>query len=81
MSRAVKILYMFCIVLSLLSLYLKLKVAEKIILEYREIYINGVWSGHASHALRDQIFRNCMRNFCALRYRFFNLMRNGTDLG
>ena len=42
--------------------------------------ISGVRSGHASHALHDQIFRDCMMNFCAMRYRFFNLMRNGTGL-
>ena len=42
---------------------------------------SGVRSGHASHALHDQIFWDCMTNFCAMRYRFFNLMRNGTGLG
>ena len=41
---------------------------------------NGVRSGHASHALHDQIFRDCMTNFCAMRHIFFNLMGNGTDL-
>ena len=28
---------------------------------------SGVRLGHASHALHDQIFRNCMTNFCATR--------------
>ena len=41
---------------------------------------SGVRSGHASHALHDQIFRDCMTNFCAMRYIFFNLMRNGAGL-
>ena len=42
------------------------------------IYISGVRLGHASHALHDHIFRDCMTNFCAMMYRFVNLMRNGT---
>ena len=32
---------------------------------------SGLRSGHASYALHDQIFRDCMTNFCAMRHIFF----------
>ena len=33
---------------------------------------SGVRSGHASHALHDQIFKNCITNFCVIRWIFLN---------
>ena len=44
------------------------------------VRVSGMQSGHTSYALHDQIFRDCMMNFCTMRYKFFNLMRNGTSL-
>ena len=44
------------------------------------VFNSGVRSGHASHALLDQTFRNCMTNVYAMRHIFFNLMGNDTDL-
>ena len=41
------------------------------------VFTSGVRSGHALH---DQIFRDRMTNFCAMRHIFFNLMGNGTGL-
>ena len=35
-------------------------------------HVSGVRSGHASHALHDQDFRDCMTNVCAMRHIFFN---------
>ena len=41
---------------------------------------SGVRSRHVNHALHDQIFRDCVTNFCAMRHIFFNLMGNGNNL-
>ena len=38
-------------------------------------------TGHASHALHDQICWDCMTKFCAMRYIFFNLMRKWCRFG
>ena len=33
---------------------------------FMTVYRSGVRSKHASHALHDQIFRNCITNFCVV---------------
>ena len=39
---------------------------------------SGVWLGHASHVLLDQILRACLTNFCPMKHKFFNLMGSGS---
>ena len=56
------------------------KISQISISRIFNIDISGARSGHASHALHDQIFKHCMTNFFAMRHIFFNLMGNGTDL-
>ena len=42
------------------------------------LYASGVRSGHASHALHDQIFRDCITNCCALSKILLNSIKNIT---
>ena len=45
------------------------------------VYGSDVRLGHTSHALHDQSFKNCMTNFCVMRWILLNWMRNITCLG
>ena len=40
----------------------------------------AVSGGQGMQVMHDQIFRDCMTNFCAMIHIFLNLMGNGTNL-